>query len=378
MTIVNSPLSSPGQLSIDTSQPSSTGAAASHASELDRLVDGIKDEVGIVTQHLKVLRQFATDNSCIIGIRPVDKMATSLIAHGHPTKNLHIKGKSASWGPQAGMICVDQRFSKLENAQREAEKFTEKTRQCIADHHAVAVPLTVSRARLDELLAHKILDWVSLETLQGTRKLTAKGPSGEFYLFDAKRTEHGGETVYLITHQGKNLEVLAPRADAKPLTADYDLMVVGPHLCDLGPQDNFRKEDIVDGAGHDIGISSNRINAMIVRLNKALVGDGGEPLIHHGPDSANPAAAPDTNYPATFALPCRIGSFDELCVIHDPKELATLFQQAKDSGYHVPLNPLWEPEVHSVRRGSYTVARARLSQELERILNDRKPKSPPM
>ncbi|RKP47026.1 adenylate cyclase [Trinickia fusca] len=351
------------------------GTAVSHASDLDRLVDGIKDEVGIVTRHLKVLQQFAMDNNCIVGIRPVDKMATALIEHGHPTKNLHIKGKSASWGPQAGMICLDQRFSKLESDPQEAKKFTEQTRQCITNRDAVAVPLTVSRARLDELLAHRILDWVSLETLQGTRKLTAKGPSGEFYLFDAKRTERGGEPFYVITHQGKNLEVLAPRADAKPLTADYDLMVVGPHLRDLGPQDNFRKQDIANGADHDIGISSSRINSMIVGLNKALVGDEGEPLIHHGPDSANPAAAPDTNYPATFALPYRIGSFDELCVIHSPKELATLLQQAKDSGYHVPLNPLWEPEVRSVRRSSYTEARVRVNQELERFVNGRKLRS---
>ncbi|MEO2215971.1 hypothetical protein ABGV49_02685 [Chromobacterium vaccinii] len=50
-------------------------------------------------------------------------------------------------------------------------------------------------------------------------------------------------------------------------------------------------------------------------------------------------------------------------MIANKEELAELVKQAKDSGYHLPLNPLWEKEVSGVRRESFVDARRMLGGE---------------
>ena len=63
------------------------------------LVDRVKDETGIVPSHLAPLQDNAMTTNSIIGIRPVETVATGLIEAGHPTKDFHIKGKSANKSP---------------------------------------------------------------------------------------------------------------------------------------------------------------------------------------------------------------------------------------------------------------------------------------
>lgn len=358
---------------------------------LQLLVWQIKDKTGLVPAHLIPLQRVASEHNCIIGIRPVDKLATALIEAGHPTKGFHIKGKSASWGPQAGFICVEQRFSKLENASPERiAKFNLQTQACIAEGHAAAVPLEVSQSRLHALFEQGLIDKLSPENPRGVSHLRASGPGGERYAFEALRLPGNGEARYLISHRGAPLEVLAPHAEARSFTADYDLMVIAPHVSDLGPEDNLQvldvshqvfrqrlenyrtlpehaalRQDYDDPASFyrksdgEIGNASERARRMIGVLNQALVGDG-EKVVHHATDSANPVTDPESNYPATFALPCKIGRFEPLCIIENKDDLAELVMQAKNAGYHVPLNPLWEKEVLGVRSDRFTAAKLTL------------------
>lgn len=120
------------------------------------------------------------------------------------------------------------------------------------------------------------------------------------------------EGLYRISQQGQPLEVLAKTPEGKALTADYDLHLIGPHISDLGPQDNLLVPDVahdvfkarINGysdratdsrprnlapelrqdyasAGSfyrkedpDIGNATSRIAAMIPVINAALVGGG--------------------------------------------------------------------------------------------------------
>lgn len=145
-------------------EPHLSAASQPPGTDLQQLVSHLKDKTGIVPAHLIPLQRVASEHNCIIGVRPVDKLATALIEAGHPTKGFHIKGKSASWGPQAGFICVEQRFSKLENASPERiAKFNLQTQACIAEGHAAAVPLDVSQSRLHDLFAQGLIDKLSPE-----------------------------------------------------------------------------------------------------------------------------------------------------------------------------------------------------------------------
>lgn len=379
----------------DPAGPSANGGTAE--STLGMLCARVQGETGVVPAHLVKLQRVAGEHNCLIGIRPVDRFATDLIESGYPTKGFHIKGKSANWGPQAAFICVNQQFSKLEDKPDRIEKFNRQVQSCIAEGHAKSVPLMLSQARLEKLLDEGLIDKVQFGRNRVPIMFEARAPSGMVYEFEAAHAYSAGEDMYKITHGGTQIEVLAPpRDDAKPLTADYDLFLIGPHITDLGPQDNlpvpdvshavfkarldkykngipsalrsayeqsgefYRKED------EEIGNASLRVRNMIPLINTALVGDG-EAVVHHNTDSASPATDPGANYPATFFLPQKIDRFDEICIIHDERELAELIGSAKNAGYHVQINPMWEKEVASVQRESFLTARGYFSANTRNI-----------
>ncbi|WP_336192774.1 anthrax toxin-like adenylyl cyclase domain-containing protein [Providencia stuartii] len=357
---------------------------------IDQLVKKVSETSGLVSTHLAPLQAVAQTQNCIIGIRPVDRLATDLIAAGYPTKGFHIKGKSASWGAQAGLICTDQRFSKLENKSTEQiKKYNRLIEQCIAEQHAESVPLAVTYDRLHTLCQLKAIDSLSLENEDGVIQFTATAPSLQTYQFEAKWD--AGYQRYLVSYHGKQLQVLSPKQSTLPLTADYDLLLIGPCLEDFGVKDNLPIQDVAhevflrrfsqyrrtstDSAlfqyykdplnfykneDKEIGNASLRVREMIPLINQALVGDG-EKVVHHSIDATNPVSELEANFPATFALPRKIGHFDPLCMINTKEELVELVKAAKAEGYHIKTNPLWEKELPQVRRPSFDQAQRKFS-----------------
>jgi adenylate cyclase ExoY len=180
--------------------------------------------------------------------------------------------------------------------------------------------------------------------------------------------------------------VLAPPGDnKKPLTADYDLFMIAPSIEDFGAQDILPLHDVshavykaridnyrtfpenlakplkeayknpgkfYEPEDKEIGNTSSRIRAMIPEINQRLVGEG-EPVVHHSTDTGSPATDMEANFPAAFTLPKPLGQFDEICVIRSADELKTLVQVAKNEGYYVPLNPLWEKDITSIRSSDF-------------------------
>jgi adenylate cyclase ExoY len=396
---------SPSALSLNTLQHTLPHQPAGPLQDMNDPVyaafERVRGKTGIVPSHLVPLQRIAAQTNSIIGVRPVEAVATGLIENGHPTKDYHIKGKSANWGPQAGLICKDQAFSKLEKFKVcEPEKVARANRQveeCIKDKHAVAIPLKLSRNRLGELIQLGQITQLAVNEQDGTLRFNARAPSQEVYAFEGKRTAPT-EDSYAITHKDKPVEVLAKSETGKALTADYDLHMVAPHLSDFGSQDKIPVPDIAHSVftqridryrqqqpepsvfevpealradyedtehfyrkeDFDLGNATQRITDMIKLINHQLVGDG-ERVVHHNADSGSPATDVAANYPATFFLPTRLGRYDEICIINDRKEMAELIRTAKDSGYHVPLNPLWESEVNSIKRSGFVQAQGRLA-----------------
>ncbi len=406
MTLTLTPAISPSAFSLETLQQRrlgpSTDVAHGAKAPASAASEHVKASTGIVSSHLAPLQTLAAQTHTIIGIRPVESVATGLIEAGHPTKDFHIKGKSADWGPQAGLICADQALSKLEKfaAQNPGKvaRANEQVQACINDGHAVAVPLEISSNRLNELKGLGKITELTAPDDHGTRQFKAEGPSHQLYAFEAKTVSPSGDR-YAITHQGKPLEVLAKSPEGKALTADYDLHMVAPHISDYGPQDKLPVPDVAhsvytsridgylkrhadddtyqmpqalrasyDSAAHfyakedsDLGNATPRITQLIELINQRLVGNG-ERVVHHNADSGSPATEVAANYPATFFLPAKLGRFDEICIINDSKEMAELVRTAKDNGYQVPLNPLWEKDVVGIKRANFTHAQERLER----------------
>lgn len=183
---------------------------------------------------------------------------------------------------------------------------------------------------------------------------------------------------------------------AKAFTADYDLFIISPHISDFGPNDNLPIPDVahkvfqrrvnsynkelkinneliqyyynVDGfyeeEDPDIGNASERIRILMDLINEKLV-EGGERVVHHNMDCTSPATDLSTNYPATFALPIKIGRFDKLCIINNNEELKELIKEARSSGYYIGTNPLWEKELGKINSHNFKDSKEKLMQKFK-------------
>jgi len=69
-------------------------------------------ETGMPISHGEVFQRVANQTRCVIASRAVGKWATGLLLESYATKGFHNKAKSCPWGPMAGFVMADPRFTK--------------------------------------------------------------------------------------------------------------------------------------------------------------------------------------------------------------------------------------------------------------------------
>ena len=106
---------------------------------------------GIVPSHVTAFMAVARAADSMILVRGVNPDSTALIEENYATKNLHVKGKSADWGPQAGFICEDQELGKGEGNVAEIQRLNGEIAKSFSHAFSLPVPLIVSEARLQDL-----------------------------------------------------------------------------------------------------------------------------------------------------------------------------------------------------------------------------------
>lgn len=67
---------------------------------------------GMPEVHGRVFQGVANHTNCVIASREVGKWATGLLLESYATKGFHNKAKSCPWGPMAGFVLADPRFTK--------------------------------------------------------------------------------------------------------------------------------------------------------------------------------------------------------------------------------------------------------------------------
>ncbi|AMC33570.1 hypothetical protein VN23_02635 [Janthinobacterium sp. B9-8] len=274
----------------------------------------------------------------------------------------------------AGFIAVDQSLSKLEGSDKIGAS-NQKVQECLKDRYAVSGPLEISTERLTYLINEGVLQ------KQGDTLYTT-GPSGTKYEFSVCANKDNG--MLAITHRDEPVMVLCDPGSKMPLTADYDLMLIATPLEQYGPKDIPENIDIDHGhflkrvssysaplslqlqaqkdspalfynkADKDLGNVTKRVREFIPQLNEAMGCQLGREVVHHSMDANNPVSDPSTNYPVTLFLPRKFGDIAETMVLaRNKEELQKIITLIKDEGFHVPLNPRWEPEVNSIKRPSF-------------------------
>jgi hypothetical protein len=351
-----------------------------------QLVDKIAEKTGIVKTHLIPILQVAKETQQIISFRPVDRMSTGLIEEGYPTKGFAIKGKSSNHGPQSGFICVDQNFSKLHvtlqndktSRQKHVTKYNASVHECLQKGDAVAVNLTLTKARLKWLENNQIIVVKKAED-NNILKIFSEG-------LEYTAVKNGDK--FEISYEGQPLKVLADPRTRQPLTADYDLMFIAPkteHLDlakddklpvtrvhysevsetykrrykdkegeDFTPKHFFENEEETRGRfGQAVGNATPRIIRMIDKLNEATVGKNGNPVVHHNADSGSPATDPASNYPITVFIPENLAGYDTIHIIENAEQFTEFVKQAKSHGFFVPTNTKWERKISQAKSSSF-------------------------
>src|SRR3954452_11396764 len=151
------------------------------------LADAAVRESGIVADHAKKFTDVVQQNNQFILFRKVEKWATGLIAENFPTKDLHVKGKSSTWGPQAGLICCDQGLSKLHGSDAATvSSFNAKIKDSLGHGFAVEAPLVISEQRLRDLASLGALS-IEHQAPNGGLKVSARGET--FHLLPTRIAE---------------------------------------------------------------------------------------------------------------------------------------------------------------------------------------------
>ncbi|WP_434698130.1 anthrax toxin-like adenylyl cyclase domain-containing protein [Pseudomonas sp. D1-1] len=341
----------------------------------------VSQQTGISAEHLHQLHAIARRHQCVIAFRPVDPHNAQLIEMGYPTKGLNIKGKSSMIGPLFGFIPVKQQLcGKGSTASDDIEKANLHVEQCVANGHAVKVPLELPAARMDYLKQHDLIRALDPPAFESTRE------DGSTFSFTAEETTSGN---YRIATQGQVVEVLAPKIQphgepARPFTADYDLLFLMPQWDDV-PQQSQRRGSATPAAPNEqpfnIGVAHIRSKYenvaptdtqdshppvdYLTRLEERVINDinhelRGElkthlnmdnpsdwNLVHHGSDEGNPGTNMRNNFPATVVAPQALGEFGAITVLPDMDRLNEFLVEARDArgsgrtGYVLVGNRQW-------------------------------------
>jgi hypothetical protein len=108
---------------------------------------------GFPKLHVDAFKAVACRNKSVISSRELNPLCTDLVLEGYAAKGFHIKAKTCDWGPMAGFVPEDYRFTKgkqkLEDQKRDLEK--------AFGHHANCVPLFISEERFQKLLKCRLM-----------------------------------------------------------------------------------------------------------------------------------------------------------------------------------------------------------------------------
>ncbi|PVZ72375.1 anthrax toxin-like adenylyl cyclase domain-containing protein [Pelagibaculum spongiae] len=153
---------------------------------------------GIVESHAWAFCNVAKANECFILIRPVNAFSPGLIKENYATKGLHVKGKSSSWGPHAGLIAEDQQYSKLRKRQYESlnkrlinyNKFTSEVTNSLSSGAAKKIPLIITKNRFLELKEKKTIS-IHYKRMDGSIELRAGDDEPVFWLIPLQSMKNG-------------------------------------------------------------------------------------------------------------------------------------------------------------------------------------------
>lgn len=107
---------------------------------------------GMPEAHAQCFQNVANKTQCVIANRAVGKHATGLIRENYASKGFHVKAKSCDWGPMAGFVLSDPRFTKAGTSRNTVFEQAKAIRNAKESHNAGEMPVYISDKRRQELI----------------------------------------------------------------------------------------------------------------------------------------------------------------------------------------------------------------------------------
>ena len=333
-------------------------------------LERVKDDsrYGMPERHIKGLIKASESSNMPIGIRPVSRYAKYFLTEGNPTKPFSVKNKSANTGIAAGLIPIAPEYGRsLPKDYGRHEKMLQHAYE--SDSTLKPIELTLSKQRLDELQAFFPDDMTFSDLSDGRTGYALSWKKNDETLSAYAIADASGENFSIVNATGDPILVLGKEIDGvvKPITADYDLLVVCPsyETFDPGHSDKspFRTQGIrasdskinqaivMDSERSDVGPHesatmgnvSPRLESVIETINRTIAKE--DPLrrdpdtktVHHNAELSNPFADDLTNnVPSLFVFPkaMNLSLISELAAHHPGESLqevhVVLIESVKD------------------------------------------------
>ncbi|WP_299729607.1 anthrax toxin-like adenylyl cyclase domain-containing protein [uncultured Endozoicomonas sp.] len=296
---------------------------------------------GIPRNYLEKIQEEVDELNIILGLRPFESICKPLLFEGFASKGLNIKTKSSNWGPMAGLIPVDQNFSKLAGNVTKVTAFNALSKQLVNSGIVKVEQLEISDQRREELSRLGFLiDIVEIDAIPNFKKglkFNSRSPAGEQVTFEAFQNSEGNWVVYSGSGESRH------KLDVINVIADFDILFIHAHYDDV----DFSKEDKVLAADDEMGVVSLRKKRVIQALNQKLDRGEGKNMFHHGADTENPATELDADLPATIFIAKQwqsaMGIYQQSpLLIKTKEELKKFYLTMENAGFRVDVNPLWK------------------------------------
>lgn len=223
----------------------------------------IHPDQGMTAGDIRTCERVAKKRNEIIIFRSTGPWSRPHIENGHPTKPFHVKGKSSTWGPHAGFVPLNSKYSKAVGA-KNITKGVNLNNEAIKGRYARPVALYLTRQYIDTYLTSKrgmtarpAVDRITTPR-DGVMYFYCRKPDeqdrpgNEQYVFLGKRTDGNAweisvfpdgaaqthpRALFLQESSAEQLLVMAVPGSNLPITGDYDLFAVCPSWGDYGSLD---------------------------------------------------------------------------------------------------------------------------------------------
>lgn len=348
---------------------------------------------GFPLAHIEIFKQVSLKNRIVISSRELNPLCTDLLLENYAAKGRSIKAKTCDWGPMAGFVPADHRFTKAnQSPSNQQAALIESYRNGVE-----TIPLLISVSRATKLEQRGVFTVKSrnAKTMHVIAKPNISTQAQEFILINQPRCQYWAICYpEFITPETKNFQTDTDTAGYLPIKGlvnpgsnkndfksavcgDYDLWCLFPHVSLDAPGINDRlmslRATLVNPAARktnslvarrayeaglifasveeretlaqnverkEIGNISLAVNRIRHELNR-LCRPGGGDVVMHADYGGYPAGKID--FPLIFFIPILHDATHSVSceVVKTIPELRQILRWMRSLHYRVELNPAW-------------------------------------